>query len=76
MGAFTYDVCSNLGGFKQQLVEGVEAMLASTKEFGQKQKLETEVNSLLQTENAEPKILIIGVLTLHINDFAILGDDD
>ena len=41
MGSFTYDVCSNLGGFPN--ADG-GAMLASAKKFDQKQKFETEVN--------------------------------
>ena len=39
MGVFTYDVCSNLGGFKKLTVEGVGAMLASANKFDEKQKL-------------------------------------
>ena len=52
-----FDVCSNLGGFQKLSVVGVSKEVCSSTKF------ETEVNSLLQTENAVPKrsVILIGV---------------
>ena len=68
MRAFTYEVCSNLGGFKSLQCRGggggVGAMLASAKKFDQKQKFEIK--------NAVPKKSVV-LIWSYIEDGANIG---
>ena len=60
MGAFPSDVCGNLGGFPK-----ADGGLWREGEVGAIQEFETEVNSLLYTENAVPKISVLSIRVLH-----------